>query len=76
MKIQVSLNVHYKNLNIFIIESKKSCEFEISLITIDTEHLDIPDTKYSSLITMPSSEFSRICKELYAIKWNSKYWSW
>ena len=49
------------------LESKKSCEFEISLITIDTEHLGIPDTKYSSLITMSSSEFSRICRELYAI---------
>jgi proliferating cell nuclear antigen len=50
-----------------ILESKKSCEFEISLITIDSEHLGIPDTKYSSLITMSSSEFSRICRELYAI---------
>jgi len=50
-----------------ILESKKSCEFEISLITIDTEHLGIPDTKYTSLITMSSSEFSRICRELYSI---------
>ena len=50
-----------------ILESRKSCEFEISLITIDTEHLGIPDTKYTSLITMSSSEFSRICRELYSI---------
>jgi len=49
------------------IKSKKSCEFDLSLITIDTEHLGIPDTKYSSLITLSSSEFSKICKELYAI---------
>ena len=63
MKIQVSHKI-YKNI---ILESKKNCEFEISLITIDTEHLGIPDTKYTSLITMSSSEFSRICRELYAI---------
>lgn len=50
-----------------ILELKKGCEFEISLITIDTEHLGIPDTKYSSLVTMSSSEFTRICRELYAI---------
>lgn len=37
------------------------------MITIDTEHLGIPDTKYSSLITMSSTEFTRICRELYAI---------
>ena len=37
------------------------------MITIDSEHLGIPDTKYSSLITMSSSEFSRICRELYSI---------
>ena len=39
----------------------------MSLITIDTEHLGIPDTKYNSFVTMSSSEFSRICRELYAI---------
>ena len=49
------------------IESKKGADFELSLITIDTEHLGIPDTKYSSFITMSSSEFARICRELYAI---------
>ena len=36
----------------FNLESKKGADFELSLITIDTEHLGIPDTKYSSFITM------------------------
>lgn len=39
----------------------------MALITIDTEHLGIPDTKYTSLVTMSSTEFARICRELYAI---------
>ena len=68
MKIQVSINNISINLNIlYNLESKKRCEFEISLVEIETEHLGIPDNKYSSFITMSSSEFSRICKELYII---------
>jgi proliferating cell nuclear antigen len=39
----------------------------LSLITIDSEHLGIPDTNYSSIITLSSNEFTRICKELFAL---------
>ncbi len=39
----------------------------MSLITIDSEHLGIPDTKYGSIITLSSSEFTRICKELFSL---------
>lgn len=50
-----------------MIEQKKTSEFSLSLITIDSEHLGIPDTKYSSIITINSSEFTRICRELFAL---------
>jgi len=39
----------------------------LSLITIDSEHLGIPDTNYSSIISLSSTEFTRICKELFAL---------
>lgn len=39
----------------------------MSLITIDSEHLGIPETQYSSIVTMPSNEFTRICRELYSL---------
>ncbi len=39
----------------------------MSLITIDSEHLGIPDTKYSSIISLSSGEFTRICKELFSL---------
>ena len=39
-------------------------EFALNLITLDIEHLSIPETEYSSLITINSNEFSKICKEL------------
>lgn len=31
---------------------------------LDSEHLGIPDTDYSCSIKMPSSEFSRICRDM------------
>jgi len=34
------------------------------LITLDVEHLSIPDTEYTSVITINSGEFTKICKEL------------
>lgn len=34
---------------------------------IDQEQLGIPDTEYSAVIKMPSSEFQRICRDLAAI---------
>ena len=37
------------------------------MITIDTEHLGIPDTNYNSIITLGATEFTRICKELFAL---------
>ena len=39
----------------------------MSLITIDSEHLGIPDTQYSAMVTMSSNEFTRICRELYSL---------
>jgi proliferating cell nuclear antigen len=37
------------------------------MITIDSEHLGVPDTTYSSVIKMNASEFTRICRELYQL---------
>jgi proliferating cell nuclear antigen len=41
----------------------KISEFNLSLITIDSEGMGIPETEFTSICTMPSSEFARICKE-------------
>lgn len=47
--------------------SQKTTEFKLNLITIDSEHLAIPDTSYSSLVTIHSQEFAKICRELSSI---------
>ena len=48
-------------------KNEKKTEFNLNLITIDSEHLAIPETEYSSVVQIGSGEFSRICKELYSI---------
>lgn len=51
----------------FMFESpnqEKVSDYEMKLMDIDQEHLGIPETDYSSIIKMPSGEFSRICKDL------------
>ena len=39
----------------------------MNLITIDSEHLAIPETDYASVVTINSAEFSKICKELFSL---------
>ena len=45
----------------------RSSEFNLNLITLDTENLAIPDTEYSAVVTINSGEYSKICKELYSL---------
>ena len=57
------------SLNI-IFESKrqeKRTEFSLNLITLDSEHLGIPETSYTSEITMNSNDFTKLCRELHQL---------
>lgn len=49
------------------IELDRTTQFNINLITLDSEHLGIPETEYTSEITMNANEFSKLCKELYVL---------
>lgn len=52
----------------FMFESPdKITDFDMQLMTIDQEHLGIPDTEYMAKVTMPSAEFARICRDLNII---------
>jgi proliferating cell nuclear antigen len=51
----------------FIAEEDRVGEYEMKLMDIDQEHLGIPDTQYDATITMSSSEFQRICRDLGAL---------
>jgi len=39
----------------------------LNLISLDIEHLSIPETEYNSLVTINSSEFQKISKELASL---------
>lgn len=44
-----------------------SSDFQLKLMTVDEEHLAIPETEYKCVVSMPSSEFSKICRDLITI---------
>ena len=56
------LSISFENKKI-----KKSCNFNLALINIESENLGIPDTSYSSIITMSSTEFNRVTRELFNV---------
>ena len=47
--------------------AEKRTEFNLNLITLDSEHLGIPETQYTSEVTMNALDFQRLCKELHAL---------
>ena len=53
------------------VTSDRISEYSIKLMDIDQEHLGIPETEYAATITMPSTEFQRICRDLMAISESS-----
>lgn len=48
-------------------KQERTTEFTLNLISLDVEHLAIPETEYSSVVSINASEFSKICKELYSL---------
>lgn len=54
-----SLNLVFENS-----ESDRLSEYDIKLMTIDQDHLGIPETDYAATISLPSGEFQRICRDL------------
>ena len=47
-----------------LLDQDKFADYELRLMDLDSEHLGIPDTDYSCTIKMPSSEFTRICRDM------------
>lgn len=45
-------------------EKDKISEFQLKLMEIEAESLGIPEQEYKAVVTMPSAEFARICKDL------------
>lgn len=54
-------------------DTDRISEYDIKLMDIDQEHLGIPDTEYAATITMPSTEFQRICRDLSALSESGRF---
>ena len=48
-------------------KGEKETQFNMNLMTLDSEHLQIPESQFGSKITLHASEFSKICRELYCL---------
>ena len=49
------------------VKDQRTTEFTLNLISLDVEHLAIPETEYSSVVSINAGEFNKICKELYSL---------
>lgn len=54
-------------INFLGADQDRISNFELKLMDIDSEHLDVPDTRFTCTVSMPSNEFQKICRDLYAI---------
>lgn len=62
----VTLKAEEDPTHLYVIFENKTTQlrrtqFNINLIQLDSEHLGIPDTNYSSEITMNSNDFNKLC---------------
>ncbi|PLW41357.1 hypothetical protein PCASD_08871 [Puccinia coronata f. sp. avenae] len=46
------------------LNTDRIAEYEMKMMDIDIEHLGIPETRYDAEVTLPSSEFNRIIRDL------------
>lgn len=54
------------------LENDKVSEFNLNLLSIEADQLGIPETEYSSIVTMSAGEFTRICREMSQISETGK----
>lgn len=63
--------LHSRNLRCNVaslfLDTDRVAEYDMKLMDIDQDTLGIPDTEYDCKVYMPSSEFSRICRELASL---------
>jgi proliferating cell nuclear antigen len=45
-------------------EDDRIAEFELKLMQIESEHMEIPEQQYKVVAKMPSAEFQKICRDL------------
>jgi proliferating cell nuclear antigen len=65
--LDIKASKENENLDILFKGSKKNSKFEMKLMEIDQEGLEIPETEYPCEISIKSSEFQKIIKDLSSL---------
>ena len=60
-KDEASLEIEFESRS-----GSRRHEFAMNLMELDTQHMQIPDLEYTCSVKLPSSEFSRIVKDMAA----------
>ncbi|KAM0683781.1 proliferating cell nuclear antigen [Mitosporidium daphniae] len=55
------------SLSLMFESPNRTCEYDLKLMALDTEHLGIPEQPYDAMIGMNSNEFQRIVRDLYSL---------
>jgi hypothetical protein len=63
-KVSSGMKSSHFDLIFSLVDSDRIAEYDMKLMDIDSDSLQIPDTDYDARVTMPSSEFSRIVRDL------------
>lgn len=65
----ITMYVNEGRLHIIMENKEKNTKIESELVTIDIDDvdIDIPDVDFDAVITMPSSDFQKICRDLSSI---------
>lgn len=45
-------------------DTSKMCEYQMKLMEIESETLGIPDMEYRNVVSLPSAEFAKICRDM------------
>merc|ERR1712206_67426 len=45
-------------------EDDRIADFDLKLMQIESEHMEIPEQQYKVVVKMPSSEFLKVCRDL------------
>src|ERR1700735_3411063 len=67
MLIVFILNRYFMNCNaqmFLYVDSDRIAEYDMKLMDIDSDTLGIPETEYDARVTMASSKFTRIVRDL------------
>ncbi len=60
-------NDHYLKIHIENNDKHKSTKYQLKLLDLDQQNISVPASDFKTVITLPSSDFQRICRDMLNI---------